>query len=730
MIASVQLSFSQMHFDGSLRPLAEPMRTTKEITLDGRLDEIDWQRAQPLTAFLNKWPLDSGNAALQTEVRVLFNDQFLYVAAVNYQKKEDLIIQTLKRDQLPSFWGSDGFSVVLDPIHQKANGFLFGVNAGGAQLDAAINAQGSWTRANENWDNKWYSATSVGDSSWIAELAIPFSALRFKEGVSQWGVNFIRNDMKNNAYSTWAKVPLQFNGFDLAHTGILQWPANFYPDKSRLTLIPYASGSLLANPEEGEDTKLVAAVGLDAKVAVSSSLNLDLTIHPDFSNVEVDRQMTNVTRFSLFFPERRNFFLENADLFTNFGSWQVMPFFSRKIGMQDGVQVPILAGARLSGNLTNGLRVGIMDIQTRPTDEVSANNYFVSSLQQRVLARSVVKFFAASRQTTTVIEGDPQTDFNRTYGGEFQYVSSSGRSSIAARAHTAFTPEKLTDHSYFSLQANKNTKKYYAGLMLEQVGENYVNDFGFVPRLYNYDAARDTTIRIGHYNVNPWLGFLIYPKKSALLNMIEPNSWSIINYRSDGRFLERNTSLNVLFSFKSTSEIYAEAFQTDVCLPFATDILGNDSPLPVGRYRFTNYKIRYSSDTRKQVSMTASIGGGAFYNGSRKEYGLTVNLRRQPWGTFGISYLQNVIDLPQPFGGANFLLIGPRSEVSITSNLWWTTFFQYNTQAKNVNVNSRLQWRFKPMSDFFIVYTDNYTDTQFNLKNRGIVCKLTCWLNI
>jgi hypothetical protein len=347
-----------------------------------------------------------------------------------------------------------------------------------------------------------------------------------------------------------------------------------------------------------------------------------------------------------------------------------------------------------------------------------------------VLSRSIVKFFAASRQTTSVTEGDTQTDFNRTYGGEFQYVSPSGRTSVSARAHSAVTPEKLTDHSYVSLQANKNTKKYYTGLMLERVGENYVNDFGFVPRLYNYDAARDTTIRIGHYNVNPWLGLLIYPKNSARLNMIEPNSWSIINYRADGRFLERNTSLNVLFSFKNTSEVYLEAFQTDVNLPFATDILGNDSPLPVGRYRFTNYKVRYASDNRRKVSFMASIGGGEFYLGNRTEYGLTINARKQPWGTFGVSYLQNIIHLPDSFGSANFLLLGPRSEISLAPNLWWTTFFQYNTQAKNVNINSRLQWRFKPMSDFFLVYTDNYTDTQFNLKNRGIVCKLTYWLNL
>lgn len=707
----------------------EARRAAAEIVIDGVLEDA-WTTAAQTTDFINKWPTDSGKAKMQTRVKVLFNEQFIYIAAINYQRKEDLIIQSLKRDQMEPFWNSDGFSVVLDPINQQSNGFFFGVNAAGAQLDAAVNVQGSWTRANENWDNKWYSATRIHDEYWIAELAIPFSSLRFKNGAEEWGLNFIRTDMKNNVFSTWAQVPLQFNGIDLANTGTLRWTEKFTAEQSRVTLIPYASGSYSRNHEEGEEATPAGNAGLDAKVAVSSSLNLDLTLRPDFSNVEVDRQMTNVTRFSLFFPERRNFFLENADLFTNYGSWLVMPFFSRKIGMNDGNLVPIVAGARLSGNLTNGLRIGMMDIQTEATDELSANNYFVTSLQQRLFKRSVLKFFGANRQTTKVIEGDAQHDFNRTYGGEFQYVNPNGQNSAVARLHTTQTPESLTDNSYASLQYSRTMKNYYTGLMAERIGENYVNDFGFVPRLYNYDAARDTTIRIGHYNVNPWLGLMIFPKKSKKINVIEPNTWSIINYRLDGSFLERGTSVNMTVSFKNTSEIFADAFQTDVALPFAADILGNDKPLPVDRYRFTQYRVRYTSDLRKPLSLIASIGGGRFYNGTRTEYGLTLNARRQPWGSFGVSYLQNRIELLQEYGSAEFFLIGPRSEISLRNNVWWTTFLQYNTQAENFNINSRFQWRFKPMSDFFIVYTENYTDSDFSVKNRGIVLKLTYWLNL
>ncbi len=704
-------------------------KVSGEIIIDGIIDEESWQGAEATSPFINKWPLDSGFAVSATVVKALFNDQYLYISAKAFQKKEDLIIQTLKRDQLNQFWNSDGFSIVLDPINQKMNGFLFGVNPSGAQIEAAINAQGNWTRINENWDNKWYSATHIYDDYWTVELAIPFSSIRFKEGASEWGLNFIRNDMKNNVYSTWAKVPLQFNGFDLANAGTLRWAERITPEKSKMTLIPFMSASNSKNFEESSPSLQKLNVGLDAKIAVTSSLNLDVTLRPDFSNVEVDRQMTNVTRFSLLFPERRNFFLENADLFTNFGSWQVMPFFSRKIGLRNGSPVPISAGVRLSGNATKGLRVGVMDIQTEATDEQSANNYFVTSAQHQLWARSSVKFFAANRQTTKATEGDTEHDYNRTMGGEFQYVAPSGRTSFTLRAHTAQTPEKLNDNHYFSVQIGQSTKRYYGGVLLERVGQNYVNDFGFVPRLYNYDAARDTTVRIGHYVLNPWMGYLYYPKNSKV-NLIEGNSWSVINFRGNGNFLERNTSLNATVSMKNTSAFFIEAFNTSVNLPFSIDIISSGNALPADHYAFTHYRTKYTTDTRKPISAEFSFGGGRFYNGQRLEYGATVNARKQPWGIIGITYLQNKINLGKEYGEANFVLIGPRTEISLRSNLWWTTFLQYNTQAENFNINSRVQWRFKPMSDLFVVYSDNYTSTNFNVKNRGLVVKFTYWLNL
>lgn len=712
------------------KPVATIGRAGSVIQIDGELNEEAWNQTTFLAPFFNKWPSDTGYAKVQTEVKILFNEEFLFIASKNYQKRNDLIIQSLKRDQLEPFWSSEGFSVVIDPINQHTNGFLFGVNAAGAQLEGAINLVGTWARLNENWDNKWFSATKIYDEFWIAEIAIPFTALRFKNSSADWGINFIRSNMKANVFSTWSPVPLQLNGTDPANMGTLRWEESFSPKKSNITLIPYLSAGVNKNHEDGELTQTNANAGLDMKVALSSSLNLDVTINPDFSNVEVDRQMTNVTRFSLLFPERRNFFLENADLFSNFGSWMVQPFFSRRIGLHDGEAVPIQGGARLSGNVSKSLRIGVMDIQTKAADSLSANNYFVMSAQQQVMGRSNLKVFAANRQTTRTAEGDTQTDFNRTYGAELQYISKNGKFNSSLRGHGAQTPERFNENQYLSGQFNYLTKTFYAGSAVEKVGENYVNDFSFIPRLHNYDALNDTTVRIGHYAINPWFGILWYPKRSRLINMIEPNTWSVINYRSNGEFLERNTSVNLTISFKNTAEFYVDAFTTNVALPFAADIIDSENPIPVDTYSFTQYTARYKTDSRKALNAVVSLGYGDFYNGRRLEYGATLNFRRQPWGVFGVSYLQNDIALPEEYGQATFRLVCPRAELSLRNNIWWTTFLQYNTQAENFNINSRFQWRFKPMSDLFIVYTDNYATTNFNVKNRGVVVKMTWWLNL
>lgn len=701
----------------------EAARTTDEITIDGLLDEGAWVETAVTESFINQWPVDSGRAALQTEVRILYNAEFLYISARCYDGGKS-VIQSLRRDT--RFWGSDGFSVAIDPVNERTNGFLFAVNAGGAQSEALLpmnGGQNAWS-----WDTKWYSEVSRHADYWTVEMAIPFKSLRYEDGVQEWGINFIRNDMQNNYYSTWAPVPLQFGAVDLGYNGRLRLAGT--PDKSRrnVVLIPYVTGQRSRNHADGEPVDNSADVGLDAKVAITSSLNLDLTVNPDFSNVDVDQQQTNLTRFSLFFPERRNFFLENSDLFSSFGIWNVRPFFSRRIGLYDGAPVPVRFGVRLTGNVTNDIRVGILDMQTGAVDGQLAQNYAVASVSKRIFKRSSIGGMLVNRQAFA--DGEMQEgDFNRVAGLEFRYLSEDGRMSGNIKYHTSATADKFDQNSFLSSTVNYRNRNIETGFQYSQVGENFIADVGFVPRLNNYDPVRDTTVRIGYESYNPWFIYNFRPQ-SSVFNMHGPRTWGVLTRNPDGSFNELNWNFNYAFQFQNTAFMRAGYRLQEVALPFALDFISDSEPLPAARYSFGSWSVAYNSDGRKAFAWRGEVAYGQFFNGTRLFTNAQLSYRRQPCGNISLRYVMNRIEFPGAYGSTTLHLLGPTIDIAFNNRLFWTSFLQYNTQAENFNINSRLQWRYKPMSDLFIVYSDNYATEGFNVKNRGIVFKLTYWLNV
>jgi len=705
-------------------------KTTEKIIIDGQLNEPIWQNTELVDQMMNHWPIDTGAAQAITHVKMTYDEHFIYISAVCYDNGKR-IIQSLKRDD-SNHWQSDNFNVAIDPINQRTNGFIFATNAGGAQYEGMISVRGNDPDIDTNWDNKWYSEVKQFDDRWVVEMAIPFKSLRYNSSNTTWGINFIRSDMENNVFSTWTQFPLNYAGIDFGYNGVLQWDEAPKQSKGKVVLIPYISGGISKDHEENESTSYNSDIGLDAKIALTSSLNLDLTVNPDFSNVDVDQQVTNLSRFSLFFPEKRNFFLENSDIFSNFGTWQTRPFFSRRIGLDGGVQIPILYGVRLSGNLTDDTRIGIMDVQTRSTDELEAQNYAIAAIQNRVLKRSIIKGFVANRQASVTDENGTFQDYNRVGGLEFDYLSNNGNLGGSVKYHHSTTDEKLSDRGSTSGEVYYNVKRFFTGFNFTKVGENFITDMGFTPRLNNYDAALDTTVRIGYNSMNPWIGFNFYPKSGSKVNMHGPRTWTVWTMNKGGEFNERRTSFVYFVNFADKSEIRVDVQNKDVKLPFETDLLGEDNItfLPAERYQFTDFGLRYESDPRKVLSVKSAVRYGDFFSGTKLTFSSTVNFRQQPWGNFGVSYTQNKVDLGGEFGSTNLHLIGPTAQISFSNAIFWTSFLQYNTQAENFNLNSRFQWRFKSMSDLFIVYSENYTTTNFNVKNRGLVFKLTYWFNV
>lgn len=699
-------------------------RATERIVLDGLLNEASWQRAEIATDFWQKTPRDDVRAVAKTEVKVTYDDQMLYVAGICYGTS-DWVVPTLKRDE---FWDGDGFAVILDPLNEATTGYMFGTNIYGSQTDVLLGGGSGSSNYNGEWDNRWYVETNVETDRWTFEIAIPFKTLRFEAGKSVWGINFARNDKQGNYLDIWAQMPRNFWVIDLGYTGKMIWDQA--PSKIKggnIALIPYVTTDYYEDAENDQPAEMGFAAGGDAKIALTSSLNLDLTLNPDFSQVEVDRQVTNLTRFSIFLPERRTFFLENSDIFSGFGIPPVRPFFSRRIGLDEGGnQVPILYGARLTGNVTSSTRVGLLNVQTLETDDQLAQNYTAASFNQRVLGRSTIKGMFINRQSMD--EGSfVSGDYGRNASLEFNYQSVDGAWQGWSGYHHSFTPLTDNNNQFWNIGGSYSGKVFSTTLDFVTVGKNYYADVGFVNFLENYDAEKDETIRLGYRLIFFPLEWTFVPKNSNFINSHGFQIENLINLDFDYNLVERSHEMGYSFEFKNSSSfsISAALTETDLRFPFS---FTDGVPLPTGRYQYNSYGMEYSSDERKLLQYGFFVGSGAFYNGDITSAGGFVLFRRQPWGNFGMEVEYNGLQFPEEFGQETIWAFSPRAEINFNRNLFWTTFFQYNTQLNRFNINSRLQWRFAPMSDIFLVYTDNSSVDPFTPINKALVFKMNYWL--
>jgi len=696
--------------------------TDVSMQIDGRLDESAWNEAGQVSNLWMHTPRDSAAATETTIFRVLFDEQFLYVSATCFYRK-DPIIQSLKRDN--RLGSSDGIEVILDPLNQQTNAFLFALNAGGAQTEGLI----SLGRLDLNWDNKWYSAIQTYPDRWVAEMAIPFQTLRFKENNPVWGINFVRDDPSNNEIDTWRRVPLQFEAYELGYLQEMVWESAPRQAKSNVSVIPY----LAANADKAAGQENISSgmdVGVDGKILVSQGLNLDLTVNPDFSQVEVDQQVSNLTRFNVFFPERRTFFLENADIFGSFGNNTALPFFSRRIGLSDaGTPLPISYGLRLSGNLDQRSRIGLMNIQTNPGEGLVNQNFTAASFQRKILSRSVIKGLLLSRQGIRDSEW-LATDYGRNAGLEMDYVSQDGKWAANLGYNQSFKHGVSGETAALTGSLDYGGRNFRVFLNGGHVGSNYYADMGFVPQVSNYDAARDTFIRLGFTRVYNRLDYYVLPENNPRVNQHWFGLENNLFFNNGIGLTDWYTRLRYFLVLQNTSQLRFRINNNYVDLQFPFSFTG-DTPLPAQAYNNIEFNIEYNTDVRRQFNATFFAVYGTFYAGNKFTYRASLNYRQQPWGNFSLQAEQNFLDFRDPYGYETLTLLGARLEFSFTNNIFWTNFLQYNTQANNFNINSRFQWRFAPMSDFFLVYTDNYLiEPNIGPKTRNLVAKLTYWLNI
>lgn len=685
------------------------------IMIDGFNDDDGWKDIPSTSRFYAVLPMDTGYAKVLTEVKMCFDDKNLYLLAINYEKLEGTYrVESLRRDF--NFGKNDNFLLFIDPFNDQTNGFTFGSNAMGAQWDGLLYDGG---KADLTWDNKWVSAVQSDPDKWTLEMAIPFTTLRYKANADKWGVNFSRLDMKTTEKSAWAPVPRQFPTASLAYTGYLEWTDPPPLPGTNISVIPFTLGSYSGN-EVTNATKKKADIGLDAKVAISSSMNLDLTLNPDFSQVEVDVQQTNLDRFELFFPERRQFFIENGDLFNNFGYNNIRPFFSRRIGLQN----KITAGARLSGKLNKNWRLGVMDMQMQANEkEEYGTNFAVFAIQRKIFQRSNIGAILVNRERF----GDPSSLANRNIGIEYNLASTNNFWRGKVFYLNTLSANKADKDQLLAADIQYTNKNISYGLKWEDVGNQVNAETGFVPRT-------------GYKRLLPTFGYLFFPKSGKVLShgpSIELSSYFNENLKQIES--EHVGIYRVNFLSRADLFIWTATNKVTLLAPFdPTNYAG--FYLKEGTiHQWNSRGFDFISKPQSLVTYRLSTRQGGYYaEGKRVRIEGEFGYRIQPYFSISLRTTYNYLSffdderLPEKLKNNHFnlWLAGPRLDLTLTNKLFITYFFQYNKQIDNINSNFRLQWRYSPASDLYFVYTDNYVAESFQLKQRQFVLKINYWWNL
>ena len=671
-------------------------QASDSIIIDGKMTETAWKNAQVAEKFGMVLPMDTSVANLPTEVRMTYDKKNIYILATCYKPAlgKDMV-ESLKRDW--NFGKNDNFLLFMDTYGDLTNGFAFGTNAVGAQWDGTMFDGGS---VDLNWDNIWTSAVFNDATKYVWEAAIPFTSIRYKNGVKEWGINFSRNDLKTTEKSSWAPMPRNFPTASLSYTGSLVWDQELPAHQNNFSLIPYFKTSYGKDFANADGSKIATQpsygreIGMDAKISLSSSLNLDLTVNPDFSQVEVDRQVTNLSRFELFFPERRQFFLENADLFANLGFANVRPFFSRRIGLNTNIDF----GARMSGRIDKNWRIGIMDMKTAENrnDNTLAQNFAVVAIQRKLFKKSSIELFyidktglnyeapIAANPNCNCVYQAPGAPYNKNLGFEYLIAPSNNLWSGKTIFIKSFSSNKPSDKDFLNAgNLQYSNRKWIVSWQHEIVGNNFNAEVGYVPR-NNY------------IKIAPSITRLFFPKSGSILSH-GPQLMGTYYYDMDFARTDNTKQFTYLVTFRDKSTV-AGVLQNDyveLLAPFDPTRIGKQPLAANTKHSWTTIGLDWISAPQHQATFALSARTGGYYaNGQLLSITGNVGYRIQPFINFDLAVTYNKINLPQPWGNNHFLLLGPKVDITMTHKIFFTAFYQYNEQTKNINFNTRFQCSF------------------------------------
>ncbi len=710
------------------RPFIQATKVEIGPSIDGVLDDAVWQTATPVESFTQQEPNLGQPATERTDVRILYDSRNLYIAVHAYQT-EPVVATEMRRDA-DRLFDEDNFQVILDTFKDSRNGYMFLTTPLGAKLEQQIfdegegGGRGTTSNINRNWEGVWDSAARITADGWTAEMVIPTNTLRFKPNDEQtWGINFLRHIRRKNELVYWTPIPRAFSLTRVSLAGELRGLQGLSLGLD-LKLKPFVVTGPRNRVLSATNTQntWVKDVGLDARYGVTPSLNLDVTLNTDFAQVEVDEQQVNLTRFGLFFPEKRDFFLENSNAFTvgtgqSFTNTPVQTdlFFSRRIGLSDaGQPVPILGGTRLTGKVGKN-NLAVMDVRTDSAFGKPGDNFFVSRYSRDVLRRSRVGALFISKDS---LGGSDH--FNRTMSVDGNFAISNNFQITSYLAKTDTNPDMRWTGGR-PIGEGKNMAFYGRMAYRDPRWNLYVN---YLDVQENFNAEAGFVQRTGIRTTKAHFGPTPRPKKGSI-KLLEP--MYVLTYTTDqgGRLVNRLHHLMVGATLRDDSFINA-IYQKNLDV---LDLPFNIRPgvrIPIGSYNMNEWILTYNTSPGKRFYQRLTFSPTDFYGGTRRSVSAAYGLRASSRLATELQYNRN--DVKMPWGNFLVNLATLRVDYTFSPKMTIRSLSQYNTSTHEVSNNIRFNLIHHAGSDLYVVYNDlrqtGLPADVFAQKDRQFVVKL------
>ena len=703
-------------------PRMSAHRTSEEIKIDGVLDEPVWQSVEPIRQLYQIQPDQGDPATEQSEVRILYDDKKLYFGFIFFDSEMDKVVANDMRRDSSGLRSNDYGFLLLDTYNDRRNAVFFRFTPVGGMEDTAVSDSGG--SLNTSWDIVWECRCRINEDNWTVEIAIPFSQLRFeKNEVMNWGLNFGREIARKREIAAWHEAPKTYGGlakYRTAYFGTLEGLAGISPSR-HLELLPYVLPGA-SSESSTEKTEGVFDAGLDLKYGVTPNLTADLTFNTDFAQVEADQEQVNLTRFSLFFPEQRPFFLEGASIF-DVGiprpSFRRPPplllFYSRQIGLAEGRAIPILSGGKMTGKI-GPYGIGILNVLTNTFEEEETGvpeaemfseprtNYSVARVNRDILKGSTVGGIFINKQDADV--------YNRTAGLDFSYRPTR-EINIEGLWSRTFEADVSGNANAFFFGGDWRTNLFRLDASYTDIGEDFNPEVGFVQRT---DIRRFR----GGGSYTPW------PEKFGIREIqIGPELDLVLTQENELETQE--ITFDTQFEFETGDDIGFEVKNTTEHLDIGFDLQGEE--IPADDYNFTSFQISMRTSSARMIGARMQVEFGEFYSGTRR--GFSIDATARPNAKLSVEpFIEfNRITLPDEEFDAN--AFGGRVSYSFSTTLFMKLFSQWSTDRDVLSANFLVNYIYRPGSDFYLVFDQSYDTRDGGIKLLGwtVVGKMTYWWN-